>query len=154
MLGSPLQVYFCRLHNQPFRRGEITPMPSWVLGKPSSNPEKHTNRSLREWSSTASPTPITRQSTPCPQVFESLMQFLNLWPCGAINFNIYRIVTGIFWEILQIATFGDPIPCKKGVVGLSSNYPLFLDIWSERLDLNQRLPAPKKSTLFIIITDT
>ena len=90
---------------------------------------------------------ITHQSPSCPQAFVSLMQLFNLWLCGSINFNTYRIVTDIFWEILPHATFGDPIPCKKGVVGLSSNYPLFLDIWSERLDSNQRLPAPKAGAL-------
>ena len=82
------------------------------------------------------------------------MQLFNLWPCGAIFLNTYRIVTVIFWEILPHATFGDPIQRKKGIVGFSPNYPFFLGIWSERLDSNQRLPAPKKSTLFIIITDT
>ena len=97
---------------------------------------------------------ITRQSIPCPQAFVSSIQLFNLWPCGALNFNIYRIVTDIFWKILQIATFGDPIPRKKGIVGLSSNYPLFLYIWSERKGSNLRLPAPKKSTSFIIITNT
>ena len=154
MLGSPLQVYFCRLHNQQFRRGEITPMSSWVLGKPSSTSAKHTNRSLRGWSSSFTPHQITRQTPTCPQAFVSLMQFFNLWPCGAIFLNIYRIVTVIFSEILPHATFGDPIQRKKGIVGFSPNYPFLLDIWSERKDSNLRLPAPKKSTLFIIITDT
>jgi len=97
---------------------------------------------------------ITRQSPPCPQAFVSLMQLFNLWPCGAIFLNIYRIVTVISPEILPHATFGDPIPRKKGIARLAPNYPLFLNIWSERLDSNQRLPAPKKSTSFIIITNT
>ena len=99
-------------------------------------------------------TPNSRQTPPCPQAFVSLMQFFNLWPCGAIFLNIYQLVTVIFSEILPHATFGDPIQRKKGIVGFSPNYPFFLDIWSERKDSNLRLPAPKKSTLFIIITDT
>ena len=89
------------------------------------------------------PTPNSRQSPPCPQVFVSLMQLFNLWLCGSINLNIYRIVTVIFSEILPHATFGDPIQRKKGIVGFSPNYPFFLGIWSERKDSNLRLPAPK-----------
>ena len=98
--------------------------------------------------------PITHQTIPSPHVFVSLMQLFNLWPCGAMNFIIYRLVTVIFPEILPHATFGDPIQRKKGIVGFTPNYPFFLGIWSERKDSNLRLPAPKKSTLFIIITDT
>ena len=92
-------------------------------------------------------TQITRQSPPCPQVFVSLMQLFNLWLCGAINSITYRIVTGIFWEILQIATFGDPMQRKKGIVRFQPNYPFYLDKWSERKDSNLRLPAPKAGAL-------
>ncbi len=92
-------------------------------------------------------TPNSRQTPPCPQAFVSLMQLFNLWPCGAIFFIIYQTVTVIFSEILPHATFGDPIQRKKGIVGFSPNYPFFLGIWSERLDSNQRLPAPKAGAL-------
>ena len=105
--------------------------------------DKHLPTDTLDRNSDIHNTPITRQSIPCPQAFVSLMQLFNLWPCGAIFFIIYQTVTVIFSEILPHATFGDPIQRKKGIVGLSSNYPFFLDIWSERLDSNQRLPAPK-----------
>ena len=109
--------------------------------------DKHLPTDTLDRNSDIHTTPITRQTIPCPQVFVSLMQFFNLWLCGAINFNIYRMFTGIFWKILQIATFGDPIQRKKGIVGLSSNYPFFLGIWSERKGSNLRLPAPKAGAL-------
>ena len=116
--------------------------------------DKHLPTDTLDRNSDIHNTPITHQSPPCPQAFVSLMQLFNLWLCGSINFNIYRIVTVIFPEILPHATFGDPIQRKKGIVEFSPNYPFFLGIWSERKDSNLRLPAPKKSTLFIIITDT